>query len=144
MAYKLQTFISHHSGGWKFKIRVLVRAVFQQTADLITSQEPHPQIPGHCEFGFKLWIWWIQAGWGRTQTFSPVTRKEAVLQKHFLYSLPNRIPERWYPFIIPANFVFEVFFFFFWCGPFLTSLLNLLQYCFYFVFWFFGHEASGS
>lgn len=29
MAYQLQTFISHHSGGWKFKIRVLVRAVFK-------------------------------------------------------------------------------------------------------------------
>ena len=24
------------------------------------------------------------------------------------------------------------------------SLLNLLQYCFCFVFWFFGHEACGT
>ena len=32
-------------------------------------------------------------------------------------------------------------FFFFWCGPFLKSLLNLLQYCFCFMFWFFGREA---
>ena len=31
----------------------------------------------------------------------------------------------------------------FWCGPFLKSLLNLLQYCFCFMFWFFGHEACG-
>ena len=29
-------------------------------------------------------------------------------------------------------------FFFFSCGPFLKSLLNLLQYCFCFMFWFFG------
>ena len=28
-------------------------------------------------------------------------------------------------------------------GPFLKSLLNLLQYCFCFMFWFFGHEARG-
>ena len=30
---------------------------------------------------------------------------------------------------------------FFWCGPFLKSLLNLLQYCFLFLFWFWGHET---
>ena len=29
-------------------------------------------------------------------------------------------------------------FFFFSCGPFLKSLLNLLQYCLCFMFWFFG------
>ena len=33
----------------------------------------------------------------------------------------------------------------FWCEPFLKSLLNLLQFCFCFVFWFFGHhEACGT
>ena len=31
--------------------------------------------------------------------------------------------------------------FFFCCGPFLKSLLNLLQYCFCFMFWFFYWEA---
>ena len=31
--------------------------------------------------------------------------------------------------------------FFFWCGPFLKSLLNLLQYCFCLMFWVFGSEA---
>ena len=34
-------------------------------------------------------------------------------------------------------------FFFFWCGPFLKSLLNLLQYCLCFAFFFFGHKACG-
>ena len=35
-------------------------------------------------------------------------------------------------------------FFFFWCGQyFLKSLLNMLQYCFFSMFWFFGHEAHG-
>ena len=37
-------------------------------------------------------------------------------------------------------------FFFFWCGPFLKSLLNMLQYCFccfLALFWFSGHEACG-
>ena len=32
----------------------------------------------------------------------------------------------------------------FWCGPFLKSLLNLLQYCFLFMFWFFGRRACGN
>ena len=37
-------------------------------------------------------------------------------------------------------FVLKIFF---WCGPFLKSLLNLLQYCFCFMFWAFGCEACG-
>ena len=32
---------------------------------------------------------------------------------------------------------------FVWCGPFLKSLLNLLQYCFCFMFRFFGREERG-
>ena len=32
---------------------------------------------------------------------------------------------------------------FFWCGQFFKSLLNLLRYCFRFMFWFFGCEACG-
>ena len=40
-----------------------------------------------------------------------------------------------------ASFFFlEIFFL---CGPFLKSLLNLLQYCFCFMFCFFGREADG-
>ena len=31
--------------------------------------------------------------------------------------------------------------FFFWCGPFLKSSLNSLQYCFCFMFWIFGCKA---
>ena len=31
----------------------------------------------------------------------------------------------------------------FWCGPFLKSLLNLLQYCLCFMFWLSGQEACG-
>ena len=30
-----------------------------------------------------------------------------------------------------------------WCGPFFTSSLNLLHYCFSFVFWLFGFQACG-
>ena len=33
--------------------------------------------------------------------------------------------------------------FFFFCGPFLKSLLNLLQYCFCFMFWVFGPQVCG-
>ena len=31
----------------------------------------------------------------------------------------------------------------FWAGPFLKSLLNLLQHCFCSVFWLFGHKSCG-
>ena len=34
-------------------------------------------------------------------------------------------------------------FFFFLNGSFLKALLNLLQYCFCFIFWFFGCETCG-
>ena len=44
-------------------------------------------------------------------------------------------------------FVLFSFFFkelvFFWCGLFLKSLLNLLQYCFCIMFWFFDWEVFG-
>ena len=39
--------------------------------------------------------------------------------------------------------VFFFFLRFFWCGLFLKSLLNLLQYAFCFMFWFFGRKACG-
>ena len=47
------------------------------------------------------------------------------------------------------NYLCHFFFFFFfldlffWCGPFLKSLLNLLQYCFCSLCCFFGREACG-
>ena len=39
---------------------------------------------------------------------------------------------------------FQFFFFFFWCGPFLKSLLNLLQFCLCFLAWVFCLEACGT
>ena len=43
------------------------------------------------------------------------------------------------------NDLLAFFFFlrFFWCGRFLMSLFNLLQYCFCFMFWFLGPKACG-
>ena len=42
-------------------------------------------------------------------------------------------------------FHFSCFFFFFLCGSFFSkSLLNLLQYCFCFMFWYCGHRACGN
>ena len=41
------------------------------------------------------------------------------------------------------GFIFKVCVFFFLRGPFLKSLLNLLQYHFCFMFWFFGCEMHG-
>ena len=34
-----------------------------------------------------------------------------------------------------------IFLRFFWCGPFLKSLLNMFQYCFCFMFWSLGSKA---
>ena len=45
--------------------------------------------------------------------------------------------------LLSGFFVCLFFIFIFWCGQFLKSLLNLLQYCFCFMFWFFGFEAYG-
>ena len=48
--------------------------------------------------------------------------------------------------VLWLQFYSRSFFFFFkifLCGPFLKSLLSLLQYCFCFMFWFFSHEACG-
>ena len=39
--------------------------------------------------------------------------------------------------------LFSSCFRFFWCEPFLKPLLNLLRYCFCFIFWFVGPEACG-
>ena len=41
----------------------------------------------------------------------------------------------------PDSGLLSFFFFFFLCGSFLKSFLNLLQYCFCFMFWFFGPEV---
>ena len=42
------------------------------------------------------------------------------------------------PFLHPNwSFILAFFFFLRWKKPFLKSLVNLLQYCFYFMFWFF-------
>ena len=42
-----------------------------------------------------------------------------------------------------SEFFLKIFFFFFWFGPFLKFLLNVWQYSFCFVFWFFGYKAWG-
>ena len=44
---------------------------------------------------------------------------------------------------ISRKIYFFFFFKVFWYGPFLKSLLNLLQYCFCFMFCFFGPKACG-
>ena len=50
----------------------------------------------------------------------------------------------WYNFFrCYTNFILFYFKTFFDVDHFLKSLLNLLQYCFCFTFWFFGHEACG-
>ena len=41
----------------------------------------------------------------------------------------------------PAYQWVPIFCYFFWYGPFLKFSLNLLQYCFWFMFWFVDHQA---
>ena len=61
--------------------------------------------------------------------------------------LPILLMKKFWPiearYLPTCGFCCFFFFKFFWCGPFSKSLLNLLQYCFYFMFWFFGQEACG-
>ena len=58
-------------------------------------------------------------------------------------SFPNTIMVK--TAMVKILFIFLRFFIilFFWCGLFLKSLLNLFQFCFHFLFWFFGHKACG-
>ena len=80
------------------------------------------------------WMWALRAPfilpWFPLGTCLPLS-----FHSHFLTSLSRAL----YPYL-PA---LSPFFRFFWRGPFLKSLLNLLRYCFCFLFWFFGHEACG-
>ena len=56
---------------------------------------------------------------------------------------------RWQPLLTlskssPSLMTSSTFLFIYcYCGPFLSSLLTLLQHCFCFMFWFFGQEACG-
>ena len=56
---------------------------------------------------------------------------------------------RWQPLLTlakssPSLMTSSIYLFIYcYCGPFLSSLLTLLQYCFCFMFWFFGHETCG-
>ena len=43
----------------------------------------------------------------------------------------------------PSVYILSFSYIYFWCGPYLKFLLNLLQYCFWFTFWFFGLEVCG-
>ena len=46
-------------------------------------------------------------------------------------------------FFFPSVYILRFFYIYFWCGPYLKFLLNLLQYCFWSTFWFFGLEVCG-
>ena len=72
------------------------------------------------------------------------------LEAESLYSHPpelsTMLPQTHYILTALSVFFFLIdfchfFFKIFWCGQFLKSLLNLLQYCFCFIFWFFDLEA---
>ena len=91
-------------------------------------------------FSFFWWIWFgrdlichflIVSEYTKHLNFSAVSLIPWVLR------LLEHAPQTSICFIYPPTF-FKII-----CGPFFKSLLNLLQYCFCFMFWYFGHEACG-
>ena len=83
------------------------------------------------EHGFELWRF----------TYMPILFNKCVLQYCIIYGWLNLW--MWNQRYRRPSIKLYMDFFFFWCGPFLKSLLNLLQYCFCLMFWPFGHEACG-
>ena len=67
--------------------------------------------------------------------FSILLSQLSVSHSHTIISMESPSPQ------IKKQYPFFVSFFIFWCRPFLKSLLNLLQYCFCFMFWFFGLQG---
>ena len=76
--------------------------------------------------------------------FFVLTRCRTVLKLHFSRAVPPSYLGCWLLGYSPqcgSNKAFFLSFFFFRCGPFLKYLLNLLQCCFCFMFWFLGPKA---
>ena len=83
--------------------------------------------------------------WGHSHT-SGAWASHGLLEP-FLCSLPTlglddvvSVSPLW---MIYSCFVFKIYFPFIDADHFLSLYWNLLQYCFCFMFWFFGHEACG-
>ena len=86
---------------------------------------------GHPEEGSRRL--WLNPGYRYiTSTQKEAQRRDlapcSTLQRGWAYSLP-----------LPP--IFFLIWIFFWWRPFLKSLLNLLQYCFCFIYIFFGHKT---
>ena len=79
--------------------------------------------------GFKCYIYGRTSGVKQIKQFSSLLSSQKMV-KAKQTSYP-KFHHCWF-------LLFKIFF---WCGPFLKSLLNLLQYCFGFIFWFFVCEA---
>ena len=79
--------------------------------------------------------------------FLPFSHILYLICQEILLVLPKTISRnQWFSHQSGLNHHHLFFFFlrfFFWCGPFLKSLLNLLQYCFCFMFRFSGHKSCG-
>ena len=109
----------------------------------------------HSVVSESLWFWAGGWGWGggacppgSGMSPSEESHLRAVTGTHFWSQDRGRkvgmeISE-WkdssVPVILPEGYLFI----YFWCGPFLKSLLNLLQYCFHFMFWFLAERHVWS
>ena len=78
--------------------------------------------------------------------FSKITETQemfilCIILCHFTFASCLVTSQDYSPFLEIALMIYFKRFFLVWTD--LQSLLNLLQYCFYFMFWFFGHEVCG-
>ena len=98
-------------------------AVTNRNAHTVSGDSGTSGMPSGYSYGSKV----AEKNFSKTWELclQPLSRKQ-------LYKLQEQLWRAFAPFFL---------FFFFWCGPCLTSLLNLLQYCFWFLI-FFGYMGS--
>ena len=100
------------------------------------------------DFGVGMWFsffWWIWFGRDLICHFLIVSEYTKHLNFSTVSLIPwvlrlllEHAPQTSICFIYPPYLFLKKK-----CGPFSKSLLNLLQYCFCFMFWYFGREACG-
>ena len=109
------------------------------------SFDDKPPFPGakarmtHC-VGAVFWKPWRHVSL-TCSVFFVLSRCRTVLKLHFSRAVPQSYLGCWLPGYSPQCGSSKTLFFFFWCGLFLKSVLNLLQYCSCFMFWILGPKA---
>ena len=146
----LEQFLTFHNSLTFFKNRVKAVSMIPRKIHIILKISTGLQIllkpfinflGAHAAQIQKPWSWrkitvYLQCGYTDDVSWKYVQNFDKVFFFFFFFGLSQREAHSFYD-----SYCFQIFF---WCGPFLKSLLNLLQYCFCFMFWFFGHKAQGT